>query len=63
MSPYSFTRINYFIREGNFRAGFSNYFIGLNNLKESFREAEIAFEIGMEYNPTIWIHKFCLPIY
>jgi len=53
-----FTKIFIFIREGNFRAGFSDCFVGLNNLKAYCHEAEIALEIGTECSPNIWIHKF-----
>lgn len=53
-----FAKIVYFIREGNFRAGFSDFFVGLDNLKAYCREAEIALELGTEYNPSIWVHRF-----
>lgn len=53
-----FTDFNYFIREGNFRVGFSDYAKGLDNLKEYSLEAEIALEIGLVKNPTIWSHNF-----
>lgn len=53
-----FNIFNYFIREANFRVGFSNYYSGLNNLKEYFVQARVALEIGLNQKPTIWSHKF-----
>lgn len=53
-----FTKFSCFIREGNFRVGYSNYSGGLSNFKEYFREAEIALTMGTKFNPTIWTHKF-----
>lgn len=52
-------KFSWFIREGNFRVGFSNHFTGLNNLKDYFQEACIALETGTKHKPTIWTHKFC----
>lgn len=51
-------KFKFFLRDGNFRAGFSNYSVGLNDLKDFYRQAEIAFEIGAAYNSTIWLHRF-----
>lgn len=54
-----FIRFNRMVKEGNFRVGYSNYFAGLNLLKEYFRESEIALEVGTRIHPTKWTHKFC----
>lgn len=51
-------KLNYFIREGNFRIGLSNYSTGLNNLREHSLQASIALEIGLTQNPMIWSHNF-----
>lgn len=53
-----FSEFNYFIREGNFRVGFSNYFESFKNLKEYAAQARIALEIGLTDNPTVWTHTF-----
>lgn len=53
-----FNNFNYFIREGNFRAGFSNYAKGLANLKEYSLQAKLALNIGIIQEPTKWSHKF-----
>lgn len=54
-----FKKFNRLVKEGNFKVGYSNYTVGLNQLKEYFREAEIALEIGTRNDPTKAIHKFC----
>jgi hypothetical protein len=54
-----FKKFNRLVKEGNFKVGYSNYAVGLNQLKEYFREAEIALEIGTRNDPTKAIHKFC----
>ncbi|SHJ65195.1 PucR C-terminal helix-turn-helix domain-containing protein [Parasporobacterium paucivorans DSM 15970] len=53
-----FAQFNYFIREGNFRVGFSNYFEGFKNLREYYIQARIALEIGLIQKPTVWTHTF-----
>ncbi|MEO1817060.1 MAG: helix-turn-helix domain-containing protein [Acetobacterium sp.] len=54
-----FKKFNRLVKEGNFRVGYSNYAVGLSQLKEYFLEAEIALEIGTRNDPTKAIHKFC----
>lgn len=54
-----FKKFNRMIKEGNFRVGYSNYCTGLKDLKDYFREAEIALEIGSRYDPAKSTHKFC----
>jgi sugar diacid utilization regulator len=51
-------KLNYFIREGNFRIGLSNYCAGLSNLREYSLQASIALEVGLAQNPMIWSHNF-----
>jgi hypothetical protein len=48
----------YFLREGNFRAGFGGKFTELEYLKEYYRQAEIALDYGVSKNETIWQHYF-----
>ena len=53
-----FSDLYNFIREANFRAGLSNYFMGFEYFKESFNQAKIALELGSIRKPTYWTHKF-----
>ncbi|MFZ7121374.1 MAG: PucR family transcriptional regulator [Eubacteriaceae bacterium] len=54
-----FTNFNHFVREGNFRVGYSDYSKGLSNLKEYFCQAGIALTLGTKHNPTMRAHQFC----
>ena len=47
-----------FIREGNFRAGYSNLFHGLEQLEVYYRQAGIALRYGSRNNEMIWQHFF-----
>ncbi|MDZ5723690.1 PucR family transcriptional regulator [Acetobacterium sp. K1/6] len=54
-----FKKFNRMVKDGNFKVGYSNYSVGLTHLKEYFREAEIALELGTRNDPTKANHKFC----
>ncbi|WKY43323.1 helix-turn-helix domain-containing protein [Eubacteriaceae bacterium ES2] len=54
-----FNRVNRIVKDGNFQVGYSHYTDSLNNLRISFREAEIAIDMGIRFQPQKWIHKFC----
>ncbi|SHH86662.1 PucR C-terminal helix-turn-helix domain-containing protein [Sporobacter termitidis DSM 10068] len=50
--------ITYYLRDNNLKAGISNQFTGLNELKLYYRQAEIALDVGLRNKPHIWIHRF-----
>lgn len=51
-------QISLFIREGNFRVGFSNIFTEIEHLYSYYQQAEIALRYGNLKNPMIWQHQF-----
>lgn len=47
-----------FIRENNFRVGFSRLFHDFREIPQFFTQASLAAAYGEKRNPTIWIHYF-----
>lgn len=47
-----------FIRENNFRIGFSNCFQGISSLPEFYRQSAVALAYGEKKDATIWKHFF-----
>lgn len=47
-----------FQREANFRIGYSDIFLDIREIKAYYTQAQIALNIGMLENPTIWTHGF-----
>ena len=47
-----------FFRDNNLKAGVSNTFVGFNEIKLHFDQAELALNIGLRRRPTIWIHRY-----
>lgn len=46
------------VRENDFRAGFSNYFQDLFRIRDYYKQAYLAYSIGIQERPMHWIHKF-----
>lgn len=51
-------RFVYFLREGNFRAGYSNVFFNIEYMALHFRQAKVALQLGLGLNSSVWQHKF-----
>lgn len=51
-------RLAFFIRENNFRMGFSNYFQNINGLHQFYVEGTFALAYGQKTEPTIWRYSF-----
>ncbi|WP_286946148.1 PucR family transcriptional regulator [Acetobacterium sp. UBA5834] len=47
-----------FIREGNFRTGYSNAFFDIEDAADHYKQAQIAYQYGNLLNPMIWQHYF-----
>jgi DNA-binding PucR family transcriptional regulator len=48
----------YYLRESNFKAGFSTSFRKLENIRMAWKQSIIALNLGLQNNPDIWNHKF-----
>ncbi len=47
-----------YVRENNFRAGFSNTFSGLYKIHDYYQQSVLALTLGMKKRPMQWIHFF-----
>ena len=47
-----------FLRDNNLKAGVSNTFVGFDEIKLHYTQAELALNIGLRRRPTIWIHRY-----
>jgi hypothetical protein len=48
----------YYLRESNFKTGFSNSFKKIENVRMAWKQAIVALNLGLQNNPEIWNHKF-----
>jgi hypothetical protein len=46
------------LRDGYFRAGYSNVFTDISNLHNYYLQARIAIQTGLNKQPSIWFHRF-----
>lgn len=51
-------KLTYYVRENNFKAGISNPFSSLYEIKKYYRQAKVAFDIGIIEKPSELIHSF-----
>ena len=51
-------KIIYFLRDSFLKAGFSNEFTGFAHIRDYYRQAAAALEVGGRREPYKWIHRF-----
>lgn len=52
------SNLAYFIRDGIIKAGVSHEFNGFANLPAYYQQAKIAFEVGSQYDETLWCYRY-----
>ena len=51
-------KIIYFLRDSFLKAGFSNEFTGFSHIRDYYRQAAVALDVGSRREPYKWIHRF-----